>query len=221
MEYNRLKIRKSFDEVFFTSDLHLNHSRLLEKPSCLRKRCIQYREGETPVQTMNRMILEQWEQTVTATGTVFCLGDVAFSLMDNIGDRLSSLPGTKYLLRGNHDTRLPPLWEKGWDGFLSLSVTDPQLGKTIHAVISHYPMLSWKDSHYGTWCLHGHQHGVNNRAVPDSFDVGVDTAIMNVIPRPLPFAPYSLSELISIIGEPRHWQGECEARGHHHDLENA
>ena len=50
-------------------------------------------------------------------------------------------------------------------------------------VLSHYAFEVWRNSHHGSWHLHGHSH--NNLPTPDSklrLDVGVDNPLCNFSP---------------------------------------
>lgn len=221
MVRHKIKLEKEFSKVLFTADQHLFHSNLLRKGNCRRAEALQQQEGESLIACMNRTVVSQWNEAVAAAGpgcVVFCLGDLSFH--DNAEARalVATLGGdSRYLIRGNHDRKLPTGWTAGYDGFVDLCIKDPGTGKEILITASHYPMAAWKESHYGTWCLHGHCHGRLREEAEGRFDVGVETSLEKQLGRPLPFSPYSLTELLGILGEPRYWREENSPRGHHHD----
>lgn len=82
--------------VFYTSDLHLGHERIIEL--CYRP--------YSSVEEMNDALVYNWNQVVTPTDTVFVLGDVAIG-RTGLG-QVARLNGTKILVAGNHDS----CWEK-------------------------------------------------------------------------------------------------------------
>lgn len=217
---HKIKLEREFSKVLFTADQHLFHSRLLEKGNCRRAEALRPQEGESLIDCMNRTVVQQWNEAVKAAGpgsVVFCLGDLSFHNNSASRELIAGMGGdTKYLIRGNHDSKLPAGWSAGYDGFVDLEIKEPSSGRVLLITASHYPMAAWKESHYGTWCLHGHCHGRLQVECEGRFDVGVETSIERVLPRPLPFAPYSLVELLAIMGEPRYWFQGNEPRGHHH-----
>ena len=81
-------------QVFFNSDLHLSHQRVIEFHESFRAKCM----GVSTIQEHDEMILDLWNDTVKKRDVIYILGDVGYNL-----DRLKSLPGNKKLLLGNHD----------------------------------------------------------------------------------------------------------------------
>ena len=217
---HKIRLEKEFHQVLFTSDQHLFHSKLLEKGNCRRSEVLSPSEGERLIDCMNRTVVSQWNEAVRAAGpgcVVFCLGDLSFHQNEEARSLIRTLEGgSLYLVRGNHDKKLPAGWTAGYDGFVDLTIKDPVLGKELVITACHYPMAAWKESHYGTWCLHGHCHGRLEDKAENRFDVGVETSIELGLDRPRPFAPYSLTELLGILGEPRYWSAGNSPRGHHH-----
>jgi len=78
--------------VFFISDLHFGHQRILEFSPM--------RMGECP-SSHDQAIITNWNKVVTKRDKVFVLGDVCFDI--RLVDQLSELNGTKSLIIGNHD----------------------------------------------------------------------------------------------------------------------
>lgn len=69
---------------------------------------------------------------------------------------MARLNGTKYLVRGNHDSRQTAAmfeWSKDYHR-LKLPDADGLRGAQ-RIVLCHYPLLVWDQMHYGTWHLHG------------------------------------------------------------------
>lgn len=62
-----LKLKPSEVTIWFTSDLHLNHSKIIEY--CNRP--------FSNIEEMNEMLINNWNSVVKPKDIVFCLGDIA------------------------------------------------------------------------------------------------------------------------------------------------
>ena len=174
--------------IFFTSDLHFSHANIIKY--CDRPF---YSAGE-----MDAAMIANWNNVVGEEDIVFILGDFCFGSTQTWLHFLRRLNGKKYLTQGNHDKGIPVtelvfvyplmnLWIKGDD-----EISDGQ-----RITCCHYPMLSWYQSHRGSWQLYGHVHGrLSNKNVkessitPNQLDVGVD--VHN-------FTPISYEQVKTII----------------------
>lgn len=147
--------------VWFTSDQHYGHANII--PYCKRPfRDVEHMEAE---------MVRRFAAVVKPDDTVYFLGDFSFT---NPLPVLQQLPGKKYLILGNHDwdeRRRKQLGKSGAFGWIKdvelIEVEDQELW------LSHYPHLSWPNSHHGSWNLHGHMHGTSP-AWWNAVDVGVD-----------------------------------------------
>jgi calcineurin-like phosphoesterase family protein len=83
--------------IYFTSDLHINHSNIISL--CNRP------YGN--VEAMNEDIMTIWNNIVKPNDTVYMLGDMFFhnklSSRAYINDYITRLNGRKILIQGNHD----------------------------------------------------------------------------------------------------------------------
>jgi calcineurin-like phosphoesterase family protein len=79
--------------VWFTSDLHLGHARIIEL--CNRP----FRD----VDHMNEELVTRWNERVTDADVVFILGDLALGKIDESLEWVKHLAGRKMLVPGNHD----------------------------------------------------------------------------------------------------------------------
>ena len=158
--------------VYFTSDLHFGHQNIIQ----LTQRPF------NDIQEMNEKLIENYNSVVEKEDTVYFLGDIAYELtLDEIYNLLSQLKGHKILIRGNHDLsydyELTNRKQKIFDEINDFKMIQED---DLIFVLSHYPMLSWFDSHKGTIMLHGHIHAENNYNLANQklglrrFDVGVD-----------------------------------------------
>lgn len=157
--------------IWFTSDMHLGHSRILEYSTRPFKN----------VEEMDETIINNWNSVVDTKDTVYLLGDVSFHPKEKTLNILAKLKGTINLIRGNHDKRLSPEALKRF-GFVkdlhTVKVSDADAvggGGTQNIILCHYALRVWEKSHYGAWSLYGHSHST----LPElqgykSFDIGVD-----------------------------------------------
>lgn len=144
---------------WFVSDIHFGHANII-------KYCD--RPFDT-VQEMDEKIIRKWQDTVSPNDIVWVVGDFSFHGPVKTSGILARLPGDKVLIRGNHDHKLSQT--KGWmhvHDYYELKVPGFPL-----VVMCHYAFEVWKNSHHGTWHLHGHSHGTLPRRGL-RYDVGID-----------------------------------------------
>lgn len=123
---------------------------------------------------MNEAMVDNWNAVVRPGDLVYHLGDFSFGTVEDSVKIAKRLMGQKYLVFGNHDKRLRKerdflaqwIWSKD---FAEIKVGDQKI------VLCHYAMLTWNQSHRGSWNLHGHSHG-SLKDDPGALrtDVGVD-----------------------------------------------
>jgi calcineurin-like phosphoesterase family protein len=158
---------KKFENVFFTSDTHFGHARILELG---RGRPFKN------IQEHNEDIVRNWNAVVGVDDLVVHLGDVA------LGDRATTLAhldrclGYKVLVPGNHDSvssletnarreRFMPLYLEHFDEIWTEVVEDngivyshyPPAEISDHTTEDRYPHLRPVDGG-GTLFIHGHTH---------------------------------------------------------------
>lgn len=169
--------------VWFTSDHHFSHRNIIEY--CKRP--------FSSVEEMDELMVYRWNEYVKPNDTVYYLGDFCMGrTMEDAEKHFKRLNGKVYLVEGNHDA-----WTTAKAFFPNTKESYVQKLEQQHLlkvdgekiILSHYPMRSWYNSHYGSWHLYGHVHG----ALPDyglSIDVGVDTN---------DFYPYSFEQVRDIM----------------------
>jgi calcineurin-like phosphoesterase family protein len=155
--------------IYFTSDTHFGHAKV-----------IQYSNRPfSNVEEMDETLIANWNNRVSATDTIYHLGDFSFSRTPaKYFDRLN---GNKILIRGNHDPRTTTCLP--WGAIHSLYEFKSE-GHNI--VLCHYSMRVWNKSRYGAIQLYGHSHGMLP-GTTQSADVGVDC---------WNYAPVTLDEII-------------------------
>lgn len=168
-------------QVWFTSDLHLNH----DKVAGFRG----FRNSEEHDFWLSRL----WDEVVAEMDHVWVLGDVHMSRPQDALDWVHDRPGYKHLIAGNHDEVFPGRREAyrrqraWWDVFTSIqgSATRKVLGQPV--LLSHFPYWSdgdgpgregaryeqWRLPDLGLPLLHGHTH-TDIKAYGRSLHVGID-----------------------------------------------
>lgn len=161
-----------YSNIFFTSDLHLSHKNIIKY--CNRP--------FNHLKEMDEAIIDNWNSCVGDNDIIFILGDFCFGAKTTWVRYLEKLNGKKYLIQGNHDKNIPE------DKFIKVTPMmnilikgDIEIDDGQRITLCHYPMLSWYQSHRGSWNLFGHVHGGlsnkgldESRITPNQLDVGVD-----------------------------------------------
>lgn len=192
MQIRDIDIRiKSGEHVFFTSDTHFGHTKMIEYAH----------RPFTSNEDMTERLIENWNNKVGKDDIVFHLGDFALGKEDVWCNVLPRLNGTIYLVVGNHDRQnWKPIYEqyfKYCSYEMFIKVEDYKI------LLTHCPYLCFPHSdkgEYSYWNLHGHVHtGPLSESsdevrmplrFPTQYDVGVDNNN---------FAPISFEEVKQII----------------------
>ena len=82
-------------KIYFISDTHFNHKNIIKYCSRPFK----------DVEEMNKVLIENWNNTVTDFDTIFHLGDVALTNESEMKEIVPKLKGKKILIKGNHDKK--------------------------------------------------------------------------------------------------------------------
>lgn len=142
--------------IYFTADMHLGHKNII-------------RFSNRPFKSIDEMdgkLINYFNSKVKPEDIVYDLGDFSFV---NPNKYLNRLNGNIIRIKGSHDHDIkePRMLVIKPDGLLD------EYGNQISITLCHYAMRSWELSHYASWHLYGHHHGM---LVPYglSFDVGVD-----------------------------------------------
>lgn len=146
--------------IWFTADSHYSHKNIL-------KYC---KRPFKSVMEMDVTLVQNWNKVVKPQDVVYHLGDFAFSENIEYTQKfINKLNGSIHLIKGNHD-KSAILRAK----FASIhDIYELKVGNGI--ILCHYPMKTWNKSHYGSWHLYGHCHGLlKDDEQTWSTDVGVD-----------------------------------------------
>ena len=147
--------------IYFTSDLHLGHKKIIQLSD----------RPFSSVEEMDTVLINNWNSVVGPDDTVYDLGDTYFANPKRYAGRLV---GNIIRLKGSHDHDI----KEGSAESPRMLVIKPkdlvdEYGNQRSITLCHYSMRSWEKSHYASWHLYGHHHGM----LPPyglSFDVGVD-----------------------------------------------
>ncbi|MDR0307085.1 MAG: metallophosphoesterase [Chitinispirillales bacterium] len=155
--------------IFYIADLHLGHKNIIkfcERPF-------------SSVEEMNKTFIENWNEVVDESDTVYIIGDFAYRSALSTKPVLEKLKGIKHLITGNHD--------RGWmknikpeEYFASVSPLAEIDDGDTHVILCHYPMLSWNRAAYGAVHIHGHIHNsIKGRTIAilkdmNAYNAGVD-----------------------------------------------
>ena len=102
----------------------------------------------------DQKIINQWQATVLPKDIIYHLGDVTWGSQGQLQQIMNGLPGTKILVRGNHDKNHSNNWFIQ-AGFAAV-VEKVQISGVI---LSHIPaILNKEEIDYGIINIHGHFH---------------------------------------------------------------
>lgn len=171
--------------IYFTSDLHFYHEKVINFAN----------RPFDNADEMNRVLIDNWNRTVSAKDEVYILGDVTMKGPEYATEVLSQLRGKKYLIKGNHDTFAD---KKTFDRTIFEWVKDYHefSYQNTRFVLFHYPIEEWSGYFRGAVHLHGHQHNHEDYNIKNRekgllrFDVGVDANHM---------APVGIKDIISFF----------------------
>lgn len=130
------------NRTWLTTDLHFNHDAMVmlcDRPKNFKER-----------------IIKHWLRQIKPEDTVICLGDLCIGDDLGVAAIIASLPGRKFLVKGNHDKKSDTWYETlgGWN----LCCEALLLKRYGHRILlTHRPATV--GDHYDI-NIHGHQHNV-------------------------------------------------------------
>lgn len=195
--------------IWFTSDTHFGHARILE---------LSNRPFDS-IEHMNDEIVKRWNEVVSPTDIVYHLGDVALGPIHESLENVKRLNGIKVLISGNHDRPFMVKskghlkvseWIQVYEnaGFFDVRRNDVLRELVAPVLMSHFPYDG--DSHEGDRfkedrlvdnglpLIHGHTHRdeVVTRSKRGTLQIHVGMDAWN-------FRPVSLDEVVRILVENR------------------
>lgn len=162
--------------IWFTSDLHFFHDRVLEFHS-KRKEIF----GKD-IQSAKEAMITLQNSRVSKNDTVYILGDLAFGGVEDKRKLFMRLNGNKVLVLGNHD-KVPNKLKSYFNHITQIkNLTFKKsvynfLHRDLEIIMCHFPMLTWEHKEKGSVMVHGHCHGKVDKINEDSKDLRVDVGI--------------------------------------------
>lgn len=135
---------KDISKTYVITDSHWGHKKMIEY--CGRPA------------NFDQLIINQWQATVQPQDVVYHLGDVTWGSQGQLIQIMHGLPGTKILIRGNHDRNHSNNWfiQAGFSAVL-------EKAQISGVILSHFPVfMTEEELERGIINVHGHFH--NNGA---------------------------------------------------------
>ncbi|MCM1101702.1 MAG: hydrolase [Acetatifactor muris] len=172
---------------YYIADTHFGHGNVLAFDN----------RPFSNVEEMDRKMIDIWNKTVGEEDEVYIVGDFAYRNEHPEEWYLSRLHGRKYLVIGNHDTKLlnnenAMRYFAGVDKMMHVSDGEHQI------CVCHFPLAEWNGFHRGTMHIHGHIH--NRHDATWEFMKTRERAY-NAGCMLHGYRPVTLKELISALGE--------------------
>ena len=127
------------------------------------------------------------------------LGDAFWKNGENSIQVMQQLNGHKHLIQGNHDRvkgNLRPYWE-------SIEQYAEVNDEKRLVILSHYPILFYKNQHYGAVMLYGHVHNTSEWELVEKWKkeqwaMGIPSRLINVgcMMEYMRYTPRTLTELL-------------------------
>ena len=174
-------MRYEKQNIFFISDLHIGHKNVIKFDG----------RPFADVDEMHLEMIKRWNSVVNDEDIVYYLGDLAFCRDETTKWFIHSIKGKINFILGNHDKMKDIVkfdrWENIHEYGTEIGIKDDDSlesrgsGGYQKIIMSHYPILSWNKSHYGSWMLHGHCHGSLMKSNQDYYKRKVMDVGCNVI----------------------------------------
>ena len=175
--------------IFYIADMHLGH-----------KNALRFDSRPFPnTDEMCNTLVRNWNSRVSEEDTVYVLGDAFWKNENESVNLFQRLSGHKHLIRGNHDRvhgRLRYAWES-IEPYAELNDGDSLV------ILCHYPIMFYKNQHYGAVMLYGHVHNSREAQLMEKWKreqwaMGIPSRLINVgcmMPY-MDYTPRTLAELL-------------------------
>lgn len=176
-------------QIFFTSDLHLGH-----------KNAIRFDNRPfTNIDEMDNTIINNWKRKVKKDDLVYILGDISWYSDQKTAEILNQLPGTKILIKGNHDR----VHGKVKHCFQEITSYKEIVINGHHIVLCHFPIVLFNRHHYGSYMFYGHVHNSYEYNMTQNFQssvesLGVPCNMFNVGTMLWNYEPVTFDEIIAV-----------------------
>lgn len=130
--------------IYYIADMHFGHKNVLRFDN----------RPFADTELMDEVLIHNWNERVTDEDTVYVLGDAFWKNEESSVKIIQRLNGHKHLIRGNHD-RVHGRLRFHWESIEQYAEIND--GNTL-VIMSHYPIMFYKNQHYGSVMLYGHVH---------------------------------------------------------------
>lgn len=134
------KMDNKISKNYIIADTHWSHTKMIEY--CTRP------------PDFDQKIIKQWQVTIQPQDIVYHLGDVTWGSQGQLQTIMSGLPGTKILVRGNHDRNHSNNWfiQAGFAAVV-------EKAQVSGVILSHFPaLMTQEELDFGIINIHGHFH---------------------------------------------------------------
>ena len=188
-------INQDKPKVFFTSDLHFGHERVIQFDN----------RPFSSIDEMDAELIRRWNKKVGKGDLVYVLGDFIWKSKNGEAHKLiESLNGQITLIKGNHDRFLHNAQAKralaGIKDYDDIVVTLNN-GEQKRCILSHYFIPMYNGHRYQAIHLHGHSHFTDEAPIEKAFskwmtEQGIKNEIYNVGCMYWNYEPVTLDEIL-------------------------
>lgn len=145
-------------KIFYIADTHFGHKNIIRFDN----------RPFTDVHEMEQTLINNWNNKVDKSDTVYIVGDFCWEKEDGWLRILNKLNGSKVLIRGNHD--LKKMSKVLRNKFVDIKDYKEIKDNGRHVILSHYPIMAYKHSYdTNTYMLHGHTHQTTEQKYIDKW----------------------------------------------------
>ena len=188
----RRKLTKETENmIYYIADMHFGHENVLRFDN---------RPFPDTAQ-MDDTLIQNWNGRVTSEDTVYVLGDAFWKNEENSIRIMERLRGHKHLIQGNHD-RVKGKLRLYWESIEQYAEVNDENRLVI---LSHYPILFYKNQHYGAVMLYGHVHNTREWELVEKWKkeqwaMGIPSRLINVgcMMDYMRYTPRTLDELLDV-----------------------
>lgn len=177
------------DDHYFMGDLHLGHANVLKHDNRPFDDIAQH----DIALTQNCISVARKNATLWLVGDIAMTREALFSFMANMRTRWGKI----ILIRGNHDDKVAWRHRDMFDEAHEARYL--RVNPEVKVYISHYAHRVWRNSHHGSYHIHGHSHGALPR-LGRSADCGAPC--VGYAPKPLSWFVEQLAGQPSINHHP-------------------